>query len=612
MKLNHTSKNHSIFFLFIFCLFSNFTSYSQSMCPTCEVILPDSLQEDTFFLQEVSDGEFRKPFDANVAFRLPTNTTQIQFLVPSVPSGININELRIKSINNLPAGLSWEANQNNYNLPDERDGCIRICGTPFQFGTFEIDITVEAQVAIISQEATFSRTLVILPPETSNNGFSMINNIGCGDTEVSFINNNPSNGGAGFEYRWDFGLGSSTIDENPLPQTYTVPGVYPVSYTAIIDTIGFILTEIEVQALSCDDLFGRPDIKLRITDPQDSIVFENESIDNTEPPLRFPFNFAILDGNYTLEVIDDDSGLAGGDDICGTINFNQLSNGILEDGDLRVALSIFHPIDTVTAQDSVIVFSNPTIPIIDFDDTNPFCEGDTLFLDAVSDEATQFQWFQDSTLVNEAIQARFGITELGQYAVSIINENGCLSTSIPVSITPSPLPSPPVLKQQSNLLSIFDPSILPEDHSYRWFQEDNLLENSDFNLCIFETSSYRVELIDNSTGCSNSFEGVYSFDENGVCTTSAEDLSAQIEEIRIFPNPVTTHLNIELDLNERLETSTYISIINTLGNTLFSQEINQSELSQQWQFNISDYPSGLYFIQITDGRKANTWKIMKR
>ena len=101
-------------------------------------MLPDSLEQDTFYLQEFPEGAFRVPYDESITYRLPTNTSQILYLIPSLPAGIGIGKLSIKAINNLPAGLSWEPNQKNYDLPDERDGCIRVCGTPLQFGLFKI------------------------------------------------------------------------------------------------------------------------------------------------------------------------------------------------------------------------------------------------------------------------------------------------------------------------------------------------------------------------------------------------------------------------------------------------------------------------------------------
>ncbi len=593
----------------IFLLVNGFLS-AQTGCPECSISLPDSIGTDTFYLQEFPDGEFRGNYDESITYRLPTNTSQIIFLVPSVPAGIGINKLSIKSINNLPAGLSWEPNQKEYDLPDDRDGCIRICGTPLEYGLFEIEITVTAQISILSQDATFTRNLFIAPPTTTNSGFTMTNNIGCGNTTVIFENNNLSEGKDGFSYNWDFGLGSTSADENPIPQNYTEPGIYPINYQAIIDTVGFILTEVKVLEAECSDFLGKPDLRLRISDQDGNIMFENESIQNVNPPVTFPLNLAISSGNYQLEVIDEDSGLNGGDDICGTINFNQLSNGELSDSELKVSINIFHPVDTINVADSVVVHEIPFAPIVSFDGDFIFCEGDSLELNA-SALANQHQWFRDSTPIPGATDPTLQITEDGAYYISTISEEGCTNTSTQAFLGPIPVPGAPVLKQEGNLLSIFNPAILPDPYSLRWFQEGNLLDHTAFSLCISETALFGIELTNSTSGCSNFFESVYTFDENSVCSTSAEDLLAKVADIKIYPNPASDQLFIDLTTASTLENGT-IQLLNMLGQQLEVQPINDNFREQRFQFEVADYPKGLYLIQLQDGTDVTSWKVLKQ
>ncbi|MFK7980258.1 MAG: hypothetical protein AB8G86_09780, partial [Saprospiraceae bacterium] len=467
-------KKTSLGILFLFISSFGHGLFAQTGCPDCEIVLPDSIGLDTFYLQEFPDGEFRATYDESITYRLPTNTSQLLFLLPDLPAGIGIGKLSIKSINNLPAGLSWEPNQKSHDLPDERDGCIRICGTPLQFGLFELEITVTAQVSILNQDATFTRNIFIAPPSTTNSGFAMTNNVGCGHTRVSFENNNPSEGQEGFSYNWDFGLGNTTSDENPVPQNYTESGVYPVSYQAIVDTVGYILTEVKVLEADCSDFLGKPDLKIKITDSAGTVVFENEAIQNINPPVTFPLSLDIFSGDYQLEVLDGDSGLNGQDDVCGTINFNQLSNGELSDGDLKVSIDIFHPVDTINVVDSVVIYEIPATPVISFDGNFIFCEGDSLELSASALSNTQ-QWYRDSTPINAATEATLKITADGAYYISTISEKGCINSSSTAFLGPIPVPGAPVLKQEGNLLSIFNPAILPDPYSLRWFQEGNLL-----------------------------------------------------------------------------------------------------------------------------------------
>ncbi len=585
----------------------HYVAVAQTGCPGCELMLPDSLQEDTFYLQEFPDGQFRVAYDQSVSFRLPTNTSQVLYLDASLPAGIGINDLSIKSIANLPAGLVWEPSQEGYSLPDERDGCIQICGTPLEYGMFKLEITVTAQVSILSRNATFTRNFYIAPPISVNSGFTMTNNIACGKTSVTFENNNPSHGRAGFSYFWNFDLGNSTTDEHPAVQTYEVPGVYYVDYQAIIDTIGFVLTEVKVAEVACDDFLGTPDLYIRITDPQDNLIFQSNPVDNTNPPLNFPINIKLTTGNYKLEVIDDDSGLNGGDDICGTINFNQLSSGRLDDGDLKVELTLVHPVDTIKVRDSVIVYEVPVPPVVLVEGGTAFCEGDSSLL--IASYKNNNQWFKDKLPILSIQDSVLVVKESGEYFVSYTSEVGCVVNSAPVFIDPLPIPGVPVLQQESNLLSIFNEGILPTEHSLRWFQEGNLLENTSFSHCISETGIYGIELTDEATGCNNYYETDFSFDPNGICSTSAEDLSAKLEVIKIFPNPVNDQLFIYLTTRKQLNNA-FVKIINSLGQEIDYQLVEKNIGGQQIHFDVSKYPAGLYWIQLQEGNNINSWKVV--
>ena len=370
------------------------------------------------------------------------------------------------------------------------------------------------------------------------------------------------------------------------------------------------MTEVNIEEVGCDDFLGRPDLRIRITDEEENIIFQNESVDNTEPPIAFPLAVNIFDGNYKLEVIDDDSGLGGSDDICGTINFNRLSNGRLEDGALKVSLTIFNPVDTIRVVDSVVVNPLPPPPIVSFDGLAIFCEGDTLQLNASALANTQ-QWYRDSMQIAGATTPDLNITEGGGYFISSITEEGCQNTSPIAFLNPIPVPAPPVLQQESNLLSIFNQSILPDPHSLRWFQEGNLLETTAFSLCIEETGLYGIELTNSTSGCSSFFESVFSFDENGICSTSAEDLLAKVNEINLYPNPVQNQLTVDLSLNQPLENGT-ISILNALGQQVDYQLLNNNLQEQQFQFDLSNYGTGMYLVQLFDGENLTTWKVLKQ
>jgi hypothetical protein len=71
----------------------------------------------------------------------------------------------------------------------------------------------------------------------------------------------------------------------------------------------------------------------------------------------------------------------------------------------------------------------------------------------------------------------------------------------------------------------------------------------------------------------------------------------------IFPNPVSSELNISLDKNEEVN----IKIFNTLG-----QEIDEvKKQGSSFQIDVTGFVQGIYFISITDGNYSATKKFVK-
>src|SRR5690554_640163 len=73
------------------------------------------------------------------------------------------------------------------------------------------------------------------------------------------------------------------------------------------------------------------------------------------------------------------------------------------------------------------------------------------------------------------------------------------------------------------------------------------------------------------------------------CTVGISETSIE-SRISIFPNPATDYLNINF-------TDIYpekITISNSIGQTLFVK----NKLSANTQINVSDYPAGIYYLNI--------------
>ncbi len=90
------------------------------------------------------------------------------------------------------------------------------------------------------------------------------------------------------------------------------------------------------------------------------------------------------------------------------------------------------------------------------------------------------------------------------------------------------------------------------------------------------------------------------------CTLSLSAISEEISSVKLFPNPVTSVLNLISDANTNFNSEFYL--INNLGEKFDLQKINTSEKSIS--FNISSIQKGIYFFVIRTNQSTFVEKII--
>lgn len=512
---------------------------AQTGCPGCVVNLPATFPADTIYLPLIPAGVQGTPYDENVSFRLPKTTTPVNVIDSTTPPGLTISKFEIISVTGLPAGLYWQVNQAVFDPASQTDGCMRLCGTPLESDSFELVVTLKATVFVLTQVSTFPMRLYIGPKVSNTEGFSMSNPTGCGSTTVSFTNNVPSNGDEGFAYTWNFGNGNPlSNEEDPAPQVYDQPGVYVVQYQAIVDTAGYILESVTVTDVDCTEppFFGNPDLFLEIRNPQGDIVFNSSpAVNNTSLPFTFPVNLPLGPGSYKLQVWDDDSGIKGNDDDCGTLNFNILSNGTLVAGGLTVILNILHPIDTIQSIDTIVVYPLPALPTVNAPNGLSICAG-LSGLVLSSSYGFGNQWWLDGEPILGATDFIYIPTQSGSYQVEYVTSDGCAAISTPAEVNFFPAPAQPVWFNFNNSLRLADTSSLPTQYSLQWYQGSSpIFGETGIWYCSQNTGTYSLVVTDVASGCTSSFSAPVTNNPNYNCLTSTQ--STENQSFSIMPNP---------------------------------------------------------------------------
>jgi len=83
-----------------------------------------------------------------------------------------------------------------------------------------------------------------------------------------------------------------------------------------------------------------------------------------------------------------------------------------------------------------------------------------------------------------------------------------------------------------------------------------------------------------------------------------------IFNINIYPNPTTNQISMECTLTKPI--NAFIEIQNILGQTIKRTAINFPSGSTKTDIDISDFPRGLYFIQLQHENKIYSQKIIKQ
>ena len=592
---------HIYLLSFFFLLFFQNTN-AQTGCPGCTVNLPP-LPEDTIFLGSAPDGTAGQFYDENISFRMPKTTDPINATDPSTPAGLNISSIEIVSLLNVPPGLNWEANQTTFNPSDETDGCVKFCGTPLIPGFYEVEVFVTAEVAVVSENTSFVFPIYIAPATSSNDGFALSNTSGCGEVNVEFTNNLPSNGMNGFSYQWDFGNSQTSSEENPSPITYSEPGVYEINYFAEIDTFGYQLTTVQVTAAGCSDfsippIFSpAPDLYLKLKDPDGNLIFETDPITNVSYPTVWNVNLFLGPGDYELEVRDDDS---IGSDGCGKVTISQSSPDTLTDNELEVVTSVIHPVTEVTSTDTVTVLASPAPPIVSPDGLVEICEGEEVEL--VADYEENLQWFEDTTALLGEVGQMLIVGQSGEFWVAYSAPNGCQSQSETVSVISSPLPAIPAFHAEGNLLSINDPGLLPAEYTLQWFFNNEPVPGAtDTVFCMTEPGAhlYGLQVTNPLTGCFSSFDIGLAFDPAYDCDMllSSEETAAIEGSLSLFPNPVSDVLNIRFEMDTPMPFE--LSIISPVGKKLQSWILESTQGVFSKKMDVNALPAGIYFLQIS-------------
>ncbi len=602
LKLKWMKRFYSSISILVLMLFSGYAIAQQSgNCPGCvpdinctispafPALCPPALPSDTV-------GNL---YDEVMQFYMPSN-----FDDPGTGFNVDLLEVEVLDIVNIPFGLTWTLdiypNVMYYpvnNPPATEHGCVRVCGTPIlPFNdSIQVFVRVLVDAGITTQELvqSFKVGLTIHPSASGNASFTVSNPNGCAPVETEVNTNFPSNDNPGFSYQWDFGNGTTSDAENPSSVTYTNPGTYDIICHTIIDTLPYRFNYLRVESTTCSDAFSATDFYFKLFENGQEVMNTKTtfgSVPDTDAPVDVPFTpYDLQNTTYTIEVWDEDGGLKGGDDLCGTVAFNGHSTDTLvlsQGGSLTIKINIDHQVIEFLDTTTVTVLPVPDTPVLT-GTADTICHGDSIVISSTSGD--QWQWWQDSLLLSGLDSSAIITGDSGAYWVVVTNSSGCTNISDTFDLTVVLNPPAPNYWQTGNTVQTG-----LQGYDLQWYLNGDSIPGANGNVLELEQSGTYYLTSTNYFGCISQSQVVELSYTPPDTVDSVDEIL--IKNLELYPNPNNGVFNLLFDVSQNSNIT--ISIHDVLGKIVYQEQLSDYHGKYSKTLNLSSHSNGLYTVSI--------------
>jgi hypothetical protein len=253
-----------------------------------------------------------------------------------------------------------------------------------------------------------------------------------------------------------------------------------------------------------------------------------------------------------------------------------------------------------TAATPVNITVNP-LPDFSISSSNPnICVGDTVTL--IAPAGGSYQWFANGNAISGATSATHNTTIGGSFNVEYTDTNGCTNTadsSIFVLVNNIPQVS---LTQSDSSICDGDSLVLlgPSGGSNQWYLDGTPIAGASSTDYTASTAGvYTVEFTD-ANGCSN----ISSNDIELTVTICASTADLEDPKWDLFPNPTTGLIYLN---QEELEFEN-LSVYNLSGQLI----LEQTQLLQNTRIDLTNFPAGLYIVELRSATNNYSLKIRKQ
>ena len=241
----------------------------------------------------------------------------------------------------------------------------------------------------------------------------------------------------------------------------------------------------------------------------------------------------------------------------------------------------------------------PIKPIIIADGPVLYCEDDTISVNFYT-HIPYYKYNWNSGSVTRLIH----VSHAGDYIVTVIDSNGCTSTSDTASVLLKPKPVAYMnYVHQGTFVNYYNYSL--HDITYFWDFGDGATSTLENPSHSYDSSgTYTVTfVVFNDCGSDTSTIKVNANSGDGI-----DDITDIIHSLMVYPVPAKEmiHIAFETDKSKTLD----IRILNTLGQTMYEEQLLDFSGKYYKAISCIDYPMAVYYLQIQSDKGTISKKLI--
>ena len=218
-----------------------------------------------------------------------------------------------------------------------------------------------------------------------------------------------------------------------------------------------------------------------------------------------------------------------------------------------------------------------------------FCTGDSVTLNASTGTGYNYQWFNGTDTLTDALAPSIVVVDSGMYYVNV-SSNGCVSISNTVTVEALPLPDAFITQAGQTLTA-------SPGATYQWYNGNTLITGATQQSYTPSAAGNYSVMVTDANGCAQE-SAPYSFNALGI------SILTQDQSFSIYPNPIETE-NWNLDVSNGL-IGTDAEVFDQSGKLIYKTVIQN--LHSEIDLKIA---TGVYFLKINSQGTFMMKKLIK-